>query len=648
MQIKKIILYSINPENTPRELKFELGKINLITGESKSGKSAILGIIDYCLGSKNCNIYDGIIRNKTAYFSIILSFGDEDVFVARLNPDVKGKASITEVYFKRNVKDGEIPNFEDFIPNFNIDSLKKFFSEKLNISENLHTPPDGQTRQPLEATFSHARLFCFQPQYLIAQPNQLFFKQEDGFVKQSIKDTLPYFLGAINEDSLLIEGELNSLNKQLNQLLRIKREEQKIKEEGISKAFSLLEEAKEIGILDKNLVAEKVDEAFELLKIADKWEYKEVNLTGKDFGLKKLIDERNEIKSNLGKLEDNISAVKSYIKNTTKYSDEVIQQEIRLQSIGFFNNESIIGDNNYCPLCDSHLLNPIPTIEQINNNLLDIKNDISNTNVESPRVISYLETLNENYLKIKRELEIKERSITAIYIEKENARTLKDLNIRRGRVIGRISLFLESLSIDNDKNNLDDKITSIKRNIKILESQLDGESTEEKLNSLINRINSQMTIWSQNLDVEYQNCPIRFDIKNLNLIVDTNDKPIPLNNIGSGANWVSYHLLILLALHKVFIDKNRPVPRFLFIDQPTQVYYPPESNSNVIELNDGDSADEKAVRLMFDFMIKVTESLSPNFQLIVTDHALLNYPKFTDSIVEIWRNGKKLIPEEWI
>lgn len=648
MQIKKIILYSINPKNTPRQLEFELGKINLITGESKSGKSALLGIIDYCLGSKSCNIYDGIIRNKTSYFSVILSFGDENVFIARLNPDVKGKSTITEVYFKRNVKDDEILNAEDFTPNFNIDSLKKFFSEKLNISENLHTPPEGQTRQPLEATFSHARLFCFQPQYLIAQPNQLFFKQEDGFVKQSIKDTLPYFLGAINEDSLLIEGELSNLNKQLNQLLRIKREEQKIKEEGISKAFSLLEEAKEIGVLDKNLVAENVNEAFELLKKAQEWEYKEVNLTGKDFGLKKLIGERNELKSDLGKIEDSINAVKSYIKNTTKYSDEVKQQDIRLQSIGFFKNENISGDNNFCPLCDSTLINPIPTIEQINNNLLDIKNDISNTSVESPRVISYLETLNEDYLKIKRELEIKERSITALYAEKENARTLKDLNIRRGRVMGRISLFLESLNIDNNESNLEGRITSLKSEITILSLKLDSESTEEKLNSLINRINSQMSIWSQNLDVEYQNCPIRFDIKNLNLIVDTDEKPIPLNNIGSGANWVSYHLLILLALHKTFIEKNRPVPRFLFIDQPTQVYYPPESNSNVIELNDGDSADEKAVRLMFDFMIKVTESLTPNFQLIVTDHALLNYPKFTDRIVEIWRNGKKLIPEDWI
>jgi hypothetical protein len=644
MQVNKLILYSRDSEKEPRKLSFKLGKINIITGESKSGKSALLGIIEYCIGSKSCNIYDGVIRDKTLYFSIVLSFVDEDIFVARLNPDVKGKSTVTEVYVKRNLKKDEIPNAEDFIANYNIDSLKKFFSEKLKISENLHTPPEGQSRNPLEATFSHARLFCYQPQYVIAQPNQLFYKQDDGFVKQSIKDTLPYFLGAINEESLYLEGEITKLNKELGLLLREKKEQERIKEQGISKAFSLIEEAKEIGLLDKSLNVDKIEEAYKSLSTVEKWEYKELNLVGQDFGLKKLIDERALLKTEIGNIEDNINAVKSYMNNTAKYSGEVKQQEVRLHSINFFKN--IDSTTHMCPLCESDLVSPIPTISQINNNLLEIQNDISNTKIESPRVLAYLETLNENYLSIKKDLEIKERSITALYTEKENARTLRDLNIRRGRIIGRISLFLESLNLDTSKNSADSKIDLLRTEIKQLKDKTDSESTEEKLNSIINRMNIQMTKWSKELDVEYDGFPLRFDIKNLTLIVDTNEKPIPLYNIGSGANWVSYHLLALLAIHKIFVDKDRPVPRFLFIDQPTQVYYPPEANSSVLELAN-ESADEKAVKKMFDFMINATEGMNGMLQLIVTDHALLNYDKFTESIVEIWRNGMKLIPSDW-
>jgi hypothetical protein len=46
--------------------------------------------------------------------------------------------------------------------------------------------------------------------------------------------------------------------------------------------------------------------------------------------------------------------------------------------------------------------------------------------------------------------------------------------------------------------------------------------------------------------------------------------------IGSGANWVAYHLLALIALHRYFIEDKRPVPEFLILDHPSQVYFPPD------------------------------------------------------------------------
>ena len=64
MQIQNIILYK-DAENK-RVLTFETGKVNIITGESKSGKTAIINIIDYCLGSKDCKIADGVIRDNVS------------------------------------------------------------------------------------------------------------------------------------------------------------------------------------------------------------------------------------------------------------------------------------------------------------------------------------------------------------------------------------------------------------------------------------------------------------------------------------------------------------------------------------------------------------------------------------------------------
>ena len=45
MQIRNIILYK--DAERMRILPFDLGKVNIITGESKSGKTALINIVDY-------------------------------------------------------------------------------------------------------------------------------------------------------------------------------------------------------------------------------------------------------------------------------------------------------------------------------------------------------------------------------------------------------------------------------------------------------------------------------------------------------------------------------------------------------------------------------------------------------------------------
>lgn len=187
------------------------------------------------------------------------------------------------------------------------------------------------------------------------------------------------------------------------------------------------------------------------------------------------------------------------------------------------------------------------------------------------------------------------------------------------------------------------KIDNLKFRIKELENKVDIDNEKEKLLSILNKINLQMSKWVENLDVEYQDSPIRFDLGRLTMFIDTETKPIALPQIGSGANWVAYHLLITLALHQHFIQNNRPIPRFIIFDQPTQVYYPPEKTDDLVEI----SADELAVNKMFDFIFDVVESLTPNFQVIITDHAYLNSDRFKDAVTEIWRDGLKLIPDDW-
>ena len=45
--------------------------------------------------------------------------------------------------------------------------------------------------------------------------------------------------------------------------------------------------------------------------------------------------------------------------------------------------------------------------------------------------------------------------------------------------------------------------------------------------------------------------------------------------IGSGANWLAYHIAMTLALQKFFLgEPHHSVPGLLVYDQPSQVYFP--------------------------------------------------------------------------
>ena len=97
-----------------------------------------------------------------------------------------------------------------------------------------------------------------------------------------------------------------------------------------------------------------------------------------------------------------------------------------------------------------------------------------------------------------------------------------------------------------------------------------------------------------------------------------------------------------LALHRLFVDHARPVPRFLMLDQPSQAWFPEE----VVDAEQNEDADWAAVRRQFDLLHRVVESLGGQLQIIVTDHANLAEDWFQRAVVENWRPGRAPLPAD--
>ncbi|QHC28523.1 hypothetical protein [Streptomyces sp. HF10] len=70
-QIRAISIY--NRDGEIRTVPFQTGSLNIITGDSRRGKSAILTIVDYCLGSDDFVIRGAALRNFVHVFALTIS-----------------------------------------------------------------------------------------------------------------------------------------------------------------------------------------------------------------------------------------------------------------------------------------------------------------------------------------------------------------------------------------------------------------------------------------------------------------------------------------------------------------------------------------------------------------------------------------------
>ena len=635
MQISKIVLYKDNDHC--RIVPFNKGKVNIIVGDSKTGKSALIDIVDYCLGSGSCHIASGVIRDNVNWFAVVVDFGQDTYLLARQNPDVKQVSSVSEMYLGK-VQDDFLPAFYDIYPNTNIEAVRQFLAAKIGLQENVQIVDDGGTREPLPVTFLHCRQYCYQPQSLIAINERLFYHTMDTFQFQALKDAFPYLVGAVQDDVLVIEQQIKALSKEQRSLKRSKREREEMASEQSNLVYSLLEEAKTFGLVSFSSI-ETFSDPIGLMQEILKWtptDMKTVQTTNIENEIQKLVSQRSKLNEHLGEIQERLSMATRYQNEGVLSQSELKLQHQRLKSIELLPDEEVCT----CPLCNQRVSEQIPKIQEILSSFHKISDALEETQQQTERTQKYVAGLIREESEIKEQIVQTEASIHALYRQNEQARRQRDLNVQRGKVIGRISLFLEKLQV-TEHDDLDEEIEQLEKEIGRLKAKISKSTKEESLAAKTAVINSYMNQdWKRSLDLEDEDAIVYFDSKRMQIysISREEEKYVPLDQMGSGANWLGMHLLIHFALHKFFVKNNRPIPHFLMLDQPSQIYFPSDG---------GECKDVDAVKRMFKFIIDRTNEMNGDFQLILTEHANFQDPEFQQYVVESWYNGEKLIPEEW-
>jgi predicted ATP-binding protein involved in virulence len=98
-QIRALYLYGRQADKV-RELKFEVDDLNIITGASATGKSAILQIIDYCLASAGFHVPAGVIRQNVQRYGLGIET-EQGAFVCARDEPQQGRSTTTVMHITK-------------------------------------------------------------------------------------------------------------------------------------------------------------------------------------------------------------------------------------------------------------------------------------------------------------------------------------------------------------------------------------------------------------------------------------------------------------------------------------------------------------------------------------------------------------------
>jgi hypothetical protein len=314
----------------------------------------------------------------------------------------------------------------------------------------------------------------------------------------------------------------------------------------------------------------------------------------------------------------------------------------------------------HCPICESHTTTPaveanklVSAIEWLNEEL---------------RLSSYArESFADERRKIQERLDVVNAQLRQIQMdirpldeEIEKLKTSKRVDEQATKAKLRLEIAIQE-QLDKPESEVTEQEKAWTREVKRLASLLALYDVEDRLKELSQDINDKMCELGNHFHFEetYKPLALRFDVETFDLWhqQDANTR-VYLRSMGSGANWLYSHLVLFMALHYQFAARSETgckIPPILFLDQPTQVYFP-------ASLDDADKFDAKelakqakreskvdddmeAVTNMFTqlakFCAKTGEDTGVIPQIIVSDHAdkltLSEGYRFQDYVRVTWR-----------
>lgn len=596
--IKKIKLW-FKTHNQPKEYTFEKNKVNVVTGDSSTGKSSLLRVIDYCLLSRESAIVEDVINENVAWYGLAFNLNGHDYVVARKAP-TNGRIN-SDIYWASDTD--EMPSDEVPKPSQGISraELQDFLSREMKIP----IVKLEEERQTLTPSFREMMMLNYLTEDIIATSGTYFDTQlnTDVRLEPFVIKLLRMGLGTDEQREQDLLVKIAELEKKIKAEEGCKKRDRKNQEQYEKNLKAIKDRALEIGLISDEFISQDKLIALVNEKVAEfdrlKRSYRKLD------EMASLYNERREIRGQL----IGIRNLRREYRRAVEYAKELEDSLMPIEYLKVNLNTSLLGEEAmalYSSLDEAYRqakANPKMTEELPK----DYEDEYKRLKAREQRVNRDIEERN------KIATTFFDPNVLIKYMTMST--DLKSLKQKPQRYSGDVAL-----------NKMRDELEQLKRDLEIV-----LRKNKENANKYLEDVQSYYE-QQDGMSTSYRGCEVKFSESWRRLELYKNGEFFPIKNVGSKSNYMFMHLCYYLGLHQYLCSLNNSiVPNFLFIDQPSIPFYGnnrrramQKPGDLTVKNKDDESKLKEAFRLIDSFM-KQNIGGGSEFQIILIEHADPSY-----------------------
>lgn len=641
-------IFFLGTEGRIRHVPFGPG-LNIITGASGTGKSALIKAIDYCLGAGKCEL-PAHVRRRSIAVGVKWVAGDDEMIVGRIIPPV-GQNTSTQM-FARSGRNLPVPQrIEDFEGPVPLASGRAFLERAFGIGD-LPGEPDEWGRTRGRATIRHVTPYMFVTKEVIYSEQVLLHGLEQPKKASDIIATIPYFLRATDEASALNERRLRALQRQLEREETRNRTRATADSAMRNRAFSLLAEAARLELVALPSADTPDAGLLSLLKQVDSGSA-EARFVPSESELASLNEERRNVLSKLSDARRQAHATRLAIQDVSGFESTIQRQREKLQLADHLNLEDVA---HLCPVCTQPSDIGARTATALRDTLSKVRAESAAVERVKPRLIDYDGDIAKQIADLGRNLVSVDDRIRTWMRQSDEGRRFADQAQTRAHLAGRVSFFLETINDEARPQTVD--LAVLKDQIIELEGLVDRRARLARLRLAERKISEYASIAIADLPTIEPCVGSDLDFSatepEVAVIEAGSGVVLKMSDVGSDQNYLAIHVALSFALQHYLEKVRSPVPGVLVFDQISRPYFPSkgEERDELSISSDGVAEEDEDIRAMrqhVNFLFAETERRK-ELQVILIEHAYFaDDPRYVRATLERWTrsSGKGLVPPDW-